>query len=86
MRDDEKLVAIAEFENEFDAELAKNVLVDAGIEATVFGENLMPSLPNIEAFRVELRVFEKDAERAQQVLAEQQPLEEDEDTGDEGEQ
>jgi hypothetical protein len=74
MRDDEKLVPIAEFDGEFDAELAKNALADAGIESVIYGEDLMPVLPNIEAFRVELRVFEADAERAKQILAEKQPL------------
>lgn len=78
MRDEEKLVPVAEFDGGFDAELAKAALQDAGIEAVVFGEDLMPTLPNIETFRVQVRVFEKDLERAKQVLAEKQPLDDEE--------
>ncbi len=70
MRDDEKLVSIAEFEGSFDAELAKLALDNAGIESTVFGEDLVTMLPHINAIRVELRVFERDAKKAKQVLAE----------------
>ena len=84
MRDDQKLVPIAEFEGSFDAELAKLALENAGIESVVFGEDLLAVLPHINAIKVELRVFEADAERAQQVLAKMEPLEDsDEDTGDE---
>ncbi|MHC4904908.1 MAG: putative signal transducing protein [Planctomycetota bacterium] len=84
MRDDQKLVPIAEFEGSFDAELAKLALENAGIESVVFGEDLLAVLPHINAIKVELRVFEADAERAQQVLAQMEPLEDsDEDTGDE---
>ena len=70
MRDDEKLVAIAEFVGSFDAELAKLALDNAGIESTVFGEDLVTMLPHINAIRVELRVFESDVEKAKQVLSE----------------
>ena len=70
MREDEKLVAIQEFESGFDAELAKQVLEEAGIESVVFGGDLMTALPNIESIKVELRVFECDVEKAKQILAE----------------
>ena len=75
MREDEKLVAIQEFESGFDAELAKQILEEAGIESVVFGGDLMTALPNIESIKVELRVFERDVEKAKQVLAEREPLE-----------
>lgn len=78
MREDEKLVAIEVYEDGADAELAKGILADAGIDAVVFGEDLITMLPHINAIRVELRVFESDAEKARQVLAEQRPLEDDE--------
>ena len=78
MHEDEKLVAIQEFESEFDAELAKQVLENAGIKSVVFGEDLVTMLPHINAIRVELRVFERDVERAKQILAEKEPLEDDE--------
>ena len=77
MREDEKLVKIAEFENGFDAELAKVTLENAGIDSVVFGEDLVVNMPSIQPIFIELKVFEKDADRARQVLAEKTPLEED---------
>lgn len=74
MHDDEKLVTIAEFENGFEAELAKVALDNVSIEAVVFGEDLVVNMPTIEPIRIELKVFEKDVEQAKQVLAEKQPL------------
>lgn len=70
MHEDEKLVSIQEFESGFDAELAKQILGGAGIESVVFGEDLMTTLPHINAIKVELQVFESDVERAKQILAE----------------
>ena len=84
MHKDEKLVSIAEFEGSFDAELAKLALENAGIQSVVFGGDLLAVLPHINAIKVELRVFEEDVERARQVLAEMEPLEDtDEDSKDE---
>jgi len=77
MREDEKLVTIAKFESGFDAELAKVTLENAGIESVVFGEDLVVNMPTIEPIYIELKVFEKDADRANQVLAEKTPLNED---------
>ena len=75
MHDDEKLVSIAEFENSFDAELAKVTLDNAGIRSTVLGEDLGVVQPySGTLFNVELQVFEKDAERAKEILAKQEPL------------
>ena len=74
MRENEKLVAIQEFENGFDAELAKQMLKEAGIEAVVFGEDLITVLPHINAIHVELRVFESDVDKAKQILAEKNEL------------
>ena len=78
MREDEKLVKIAEFESGFDAELAKVTLENAGIESVVFGEDLVVNMPSIQTIFIELKVFEKDADRAKQVLAEKTPLDGDE--------
>ena len=77
MHEDEKLVTIAKFESGFDAELAKVTLENAGIESVVFGEDLVVNMPTIEPIYIELKVFEKDADRANQVLAEKTPLNED---------
>ena len=78
MREDEKLVTIAKFESGFDAELAKVTLENAGIESVVFGEDLVVNMPTIEPIYIELKVFEKDADQARQVLAEKTPLDGDE--------
>jgi hypothetical protein len=77
MRENEKLVTIAKFESGFDAELAKVTLENEGIESVVFGEDLVVNMPTIEPIYIELKVFEKDADRANQVLAEKTPLNED---------
>ena len=87
MKDDQKLVPIAEFEGSFDSELAKLALENAGIESVVFGGDLLAVLPHINAIKVELRVFEDDVERARQVLADMEPLGDSEsDESDEGDQ
>ena len=78
MREDEKLVTIAKFESGFDAELAKVTLENIGIESAVFGEDLVVNMPTIEPIFIELKVFEKDADRAKEVLAEKTPLDSDE--------
>jgi 4-alpha-glucanotransferase len=78
MRDNEKLISIAEFEGSFDAELAKLALEKEGIESVVFGEDLVTMLPHINAIRVELRVFDTDADRAKEILAKQEPLQDSE--------
>lgn len=84
MRDDQKLVPIAEFEGSFDAELAKLALENEGIESVVFGGDLLAVLPHINAIKVELQVFEADVERAKQVLANMEPSDDSEnDEGDE---
>ena len=81
MRDDEKLVKIAEFDSEFDAELAKLALDNAGIESVVFGEGISSIKPYTSTeFNIELQVFEKDVEQARQILAEKAEQGDDEDT------
>ena len=71
MREDEKLIKIAEYENEFDAELMKSKLDNAGIQSVVFGEDIGAIKPySTTQFNVELQVFEKDVEKAKQILAE----------------
>jgi len=85
MREDKKLVKVAEFDNNFDAELAKVALDNAGIESVIFGEDLTANVTfNTAIFNVEIQVMEDDVERAKQVLAEMEPPEDaDEDTEDE---
>jgi 4-alpha-glucanotransferase len=76
MRDEQKLVTIVEFENAFDAELSKVTLENVGIESIVVGEDVGTIKPF--STNVKLQVFEKDIERAKEVLAEKTPLDSDE--------
>ncbi len=84
MHDDQTLVTIEKFENSFDAELAKTALDDAGIESVLLGEDLVGNLTyGVPSIVIELQVRQKDADPARQVLAERQPLEDDEDIDEE---
>lgn len=68
MNMEDKLVKIADYETGFEAELAKTRLEDEGIKAAVLGGDLVANMHTIEAFRVELQVFEKDVKKAMQIL------------------
>ncbi|HEV56777.1 MAG TPA: hypothetical protein ENN87_04680 [Phycisphaerales bacterium] len=78
--EDERLVTIAEFEHDFEAEMARIALEEAGIECSVVGGDLMANMPPIEPIKIEVQVFERDAERAGQVVADAMTS-----AGDEGE-
>jgi hypothetical protein len=65
---EDKLVTVEEFETGFEAELAKVRLEEEGIDAIVVGGDLVANMPTIEPIKVELQVFEKDAERAAQII------------------
>ena len=71
-----KLVTIVECENAFDAELSKVTLENVGIESIVVGEDIGTIKPF--SANVKLQVLEKDAERAKEILAKQEPLGNDE--------
>jgi len=64
----DKLVIIAQFANYIEAEMARQLLADYGIEAVATGENAsnIYSLPAVEG--PELQVHESQAKRAQEVL------------------
>lgn len=66
---EDKLVTIAEYESGFEAELARVRLEEEGIEAIVVGGDLVANMPTIEVIRVELQVFDKDAQKAAQIIA-----------------
>ena len=70
----DRLIKIAEFDNGFDAELAKVTLENEGIQATVFGDNLSAIQPYSFPNAVELHVLESDAQRAIEILNEKQSL------------
>lgn len=65
---EDKLVTVGEFENGFEAELAKVRLEAEGIEAIVIGGELYVHRGAIGPIEVELQVFEKDAEKAVQII------------------
>jgi hypothetical protein len=65
---DEKLVTIAEFTDYIEAEMAKQLLTDYEIEAVVTDENAANLYPISGVVGPELQVFEKDAQRAREIL------------------
>ena len=67
---DDKLVTIAEYDQEFEAQFACNMLKDSGIKAVVVGGNVKGLLPADGMMVVELKVFEADVERGRQILTE----------------
>jgi hypothetical protein len=66
----DELVTVAEFDMVFDAEMAKDYLEDNDIKASVVGDDLIAISPAVGKTMVEVKVFEKDAERAKVVLEE----------------
>jgi hypothetical protein len=64
----DKLVTIAQFTDYIEAEMAKQLLADYGIEAVATGENAsnIYSIPAVEG--PELQVLESQAKRAQEIL------------------
>ena len=77
MRDNEKLITIERFENNVDAELAKMALEQEGIVCSLAGLDLMVNMPYPNVINIELQVFERDAERAIEILDTLNPLEDD---------
>jgi len=63
---DERLVTIAEYASYIEAEMAKQLLADYGIEALVIGEKF--GLPYPIPSQARLQVFENQAKRAQKIL------------------
>lgn len=64
----DKLVTIAQFSDSCQANLAKQVLADFGIEAIVLGENFANLYPALPLQLVELQVCESESQQAQEVL------------------
>jgi hypothetical protein len=72
---DEKLVTIAEFPSYIEAEMARQLLADHGIEAVATGENAsnIVSLPAVES--PELQVPESKVQQAREILESQKEKE-----------
>jgi hypothetical protein len=73
MPDNQKLVTVAEFENSFDANLAKLTLDNAGIDSVILGEPLVVNITyGIPSVTVQLQVRQEDAEKAKHILREEE--------------
>lgn len=73
----DKLVTIAQFPSYIEAEMAKQLLADFGIEAVVTGDNTSNVYSGLSALTdVELQVFESEAQEAKEILESQQELDE----------
>lgn len=86
----EKLVTVARFSDYIQADLARQLLQDEGIEAFVMGQNVGNVYSGVPAaIDIELQTPESQAQEAQEFLEanqqESRVLEEDEDLGDEQE-
>jgi hypothetical protein len=81
MKEDQKLVTIAEYENSMDAELAKLALDNAGIQSVILGEPIHCSLYPVFSPYVKVQVFEEDADRARHLLEGEFPPLDEEDFG-----
>jgi hypothetical protein len=69
---DDRLITIAEFQSDIEAQMAKSALQDNGIDAIIVGGPIKDLLPVDGMLNVELQVFARDAERAKAVLDTQQ--------------
>ena len=67
----DRLVTIAQFANYIEAEMARQLLEDYGINAVATGENAsnIYSVPGVEG--PELQVFESQAQKAREILESQ---------------
>ena len=64
----DKLVTISKFSDSCQANLAKQLLADFGIEAIVLGENFANLYPALPLQLVELQVYESQKQQAQEIL------------------
>ncbi len=67
---DDKLITIAEYDQEFEAQFACNMLQDSGIKAVVVGGNVRSLAHPAMSMSVQVKVFEADVERGRQILTE----------------
>ena len=68
-----KTVFLSTLDNSFQAGLLKDLLMNEGIESFFKNENMSTVLGNIPGLQLEIYVFEKDYERAQEILKEALP-------------
>ena len=65
---DDKLVTVAEFQSDLDAQMAKSALEENGISAIIVGGNIKDLLPADGMLIVQLQVFDRDAQTAKTIL------------------
>ncbi len=65
---DDKLVTIAQYHDQFEAQILKDNLQAEGIKATINGENIHGLYPFSGMEDVQVQVFQKDVENAMQIL------------------
>lgn len=82
MNDRQRLVTVGRFENAFEAEQAKLLLEEEGIQTVLFGGDLMANLPEMGLVNMVLQVFEEDRTRAEKILEERFPPLAESDEGD----
>ena len=85
MSEQEELVTIAEFTDSTGAEMARQTLADAGINAVLEGQNAADMFP-IPAVSAKLRVLESQADQAIKILEEAEPDENREELEEEDEE
>ena len=88
MKDKEKLVTVARFEDYMKADLARQLLEDEGIKAFVLGQNVGNVYSGVPAVvDIELQTAASEAEEAREILEANKPqpgeLEDDEDFDEE---
>ena len=64
----DKLVTIAEFENSFEANLAKLELEANEIKTMVLGEDLVTNMYPMAVIKIQIQVMACDAEKAAEIL------------------
>jgi len=69
---DDKLITIAEYQSDLEAQMAKAALQENGIDAIIVGGPIKDLLPADGMLNVQLQVFARDAERAGAVLGTKQ--------------
>jgi hypothetical protein len=82
MSEQEELVTIAEFTDSTGAEMARQTLADAGINAVIDGQNAADMFP-IPAVPAKLRVLESQADQAIKILEDAEPDEDSEELEEE---
>ncbi len=65
---DDKLITIAQYHDQFEAQILKDNLQAEGIKAVITGENIHGLYPFSGMQNVQIQVFQKDVENAMQIL------------------